>query len=85
MLLSRRLWFSMIVLVHLSCKAEDTLYLGGLFGLDTNNGGWNSGGIVPAVQMAIDEINNSSAILKDYRLELLIKDSQVCFKLFECP
>ena len=59
------------------CQTKETLYIGGLFGLDTSRGGWNSAGIVPAVQMAIDEINNSSDYLRDYHLELLIKDSQV--------
>lgn len=64
------------------CQTKETLYIGGLFGLDTSRGGWNSAGIVPAVQMAIDEINNSSDYLRDYHLELLIKDSQVRKKYF---
>ena len=68
--------FLLLVISH-CCQPKETLYIGGLFGIDTSRGGWNSAGIIPAVQMAIDEINNNSGILKDYHLELLIKDSQV--------
>lgn len=67
----------LLLIISRCCRTKETLYIGGLFGIDTSGGGWNSAGIIPAVQMAIDEINNSSEILKDYHLELLIKDSQV--------
>ena len=73
---TRRYVFLLLVISR-CCQPKETLYIGGLFGLDTSRGGWNSAGIIPAVQMAIDEINNSSGILKDYHLKLLIKDSQV--------
>ena len=67
----------LLLVISRCCQTKETLYIGGLFGVDTSRGGWNSAGVIPAVQMAIDEINNSSDILKDYYLELLIKDSQV--------
>lgn len=70
----------LLLLISRCCQTKETLYIGGLFGIDTSRGGWNSAGIVPAVQMAIDEINNSSEVLKDYHLELLIKDSQVNYE-----
>ncbi|XP_078359757.1 gamma-aminobutyric acid type B receptor subunit 1-like isoform X1 [Oculina patagonica] len=66
----------LLLIISPCCRTKETLFIGGLFGIDTSRGGWNSAGIIPAVQMAIDEINNSSEILKDYHLELLIKDSQ---------
>lgn len=69
--------FPLLLILFRCCQAKETLYIGGLFGLDTSRGGWNSAGIIPAVQMAIDDINNSSEYLKDYHIELLIKDSQV--------
>jgi len=68
--------FTLLLILFRCCQAKETLYIGGLFGLDTSRGGWNSAGIIPAVQMAIDDINNSSEYLKDYHIELLIKDSQ---------
>ena len=73
--------FVLILILYRSCQSKETLYIGGLFGLDTTRGGWSSAGIIPAVQMAIDHINNSSEYLKDYHLELLIKDSQVRMNL----
>ncbi|RMX44624.1 hypothetical protein pdam_00002738 [Pocillopora damicornis] len=72
----RLCFFLLLPLIFSHCKAKETLYIGGLFGIDTSGGGWNSAGIIPAVQMAIDEINNNTEILKDYHLQLLIKDSQ---------
>ena len=54
-------------------SSKKTIYIGGLFGLDTSRGGWNSAVIIPAVQMAFEKINNSSKVLKDFHLELLIK------------
>lgn len=69
-------FFLLLPLIFSQCKAKETLYIGGLFGIDTSRGGWNSAGIIPAVQMAIDEINNDNEVLKDYHLKLLIKDSE---------
>ena len=74
--------FIILLIFPRPCQTKETLHVGGLFGLDTSRGGWNSAGIVPAVQMAIDEINNSSEYLRDYHLELLIKDSQVCKNIY---
>ena len=73
--------FVLLLIFYSSCQSKETLYIGGLFGLDKARGGWSSAGIIPAVQMAIDDINNSSEYLKDYHLELLIKDSQVRMNL----
>ena len=73
----RLFFFLLLPLIFSHSKAKKTLYIGGLFGIDTSGGGWNSAGIIPAVQMAIDEINNNTEILKDYHLQLLLKDSQV--------
>lgn len=72
------------VLLFLACSQHtaclQTLLIGGLFDIDTSRGGWNSAGIIPAVQMAFDDINNRSDILDGYRLELVIKDSKVEFE-----
>lgn len=61
--------------------AREILQIGGLFGMNTSQGGWNSRGIIPAVQMAFEDINNSTKLLQDYRMELLIKDSKVSRQL----
>ena len=42
---------------------------------------YNSSGTVPALELALEEINNSSEVLRDYKLSLFkgrIGDSQVC-------
>ncbi|XP_077991529.1 gamma-aminobutyric acid type B receptor subunit 1-like [Glandiceps talaboti] len=33
-----------------------------------NTSAWSSGGIIPAIEMALDDVNNSSEILSDYEL-----------------
>ena len=58
------------------------LYIGGLFDIDTSQGGWNSGAIIPAVKMAFDHINNMTGVLPGYRLVLLIKDAKVSLNIF---
>ena len=49
------------------------------FGLLSSFGGiFLSSGYIPAVQIALDEINNDSSILPGYSLHYTLKDSQVC-------
>ena len=49
------------------------------FGLLSSFGGaFLSSGCIPAVQIALDEINNDSSILPGYSLHYTLKDSQVC-------
>ena len=58
------------------------IYIGGLFPIKSI--GWDAGGILPAVEMALDDINNRSDILQSYKLNLLWKDTQVLFiRLFK--
>ena len=73
-----------LLLVFLSCTVASSsqierkpLYIGGLFDIDTSQGGWNSGAIIPAVKMAFEDINNMTNVLPGYRLELLIRDVKV--------
>ena len=76
-----RVWW--LLVIPMALTQPTTLYIGGLFGIDTSAGGWNSAGIVPAVKLAFEDINNNSNVLRDYQLKLLIKDSQVsCRVLF---
>lgn len=76
---TQKLWLSCLLFLTV-CQTSaslKTLLIGGLFDIDTSRGGWNSAGIIPAVQMAFDDINNRTDILKGYRLELVIKDAKV--------
>lgn len=45
--------------------------------LSPEDSGWNSAGTLPGIQMAFEDINNSTEILKDYELKMLLKDTKV--------
>ena len=50
------------------------VYIGGFF---SHGGTWDASGILPAVQMAIDHINERPDILPDYELRMVWNDTQV--------
>lgn len=58
-------------------KKSKTLHIGGLFPL-TGSGGWLGGpGCLPAVNMALEAVNNRSDLLPGYYLHLTRNDSKV--------
>ena len=63
---------------HTSWAAKSRLVIGGLAGLNVQGNGWCSAGIVPAVELALERVNNHSDILKDYHLDIEWKDAKVC-------
>ena len=67
--------FVLLVLFTQS-KAKKVLYIGGIFDIDTSRGGFNSAAVVPAVEMALDDVRTKN-ILKDYELKLLSDDAMV--------
>ena len=54
------------------------LVIGGLAGIDIYEEGWSSAGVIPAIELALERVNNHSDILKDYHLDIEWKDSRVC-------
>ena len=50
------------------------LYIGGIFSF---GGLWDGSGILPAVEMGLDHINNRVDILPEYELRMVWNDSQV--------
>jgi len=50
-----------------------TLYIGALFDLETKDGY----GSLPMAEQAIEEINNNSNILPEYRLQLVVNSTRV--------
>ena len=50
------------------------LYLGGYFSL---GGIWDGSGILPAVEMALEHINERTDILTEYELKMIWNDTQV--------
>ncbi|XP_048582695.1 gamma-aminobutyric acid type B receptor subunit 2 isoform X2 [Nematostella vectensis] len=67
-----------VVLLALAMKssANVPLYIGGFIDLNTTNGGWNSGGVYPAIELALQHINQDQSLLQGIKLELVIKDSR---------
>ena len=53
------------------------LYIGGFFGVKITDGGWSTAAVMPALEMALDHINNDSNILTDYQLKFVWRDSKV--------
>ncbi|KAJ7383923.1 hypothetical protein OS493_024608 [Desmophyllum pertusum] len=52
------------------------LYIGGFFGVNIKDGAWSSAALIPALEMALDHVNNDSNILVDYRLKYVWRDSK---------
>ena len=62
---------------HYSVKYSKlkTLYIGGIFPM---TGGWAGGkGCRPAVDMALEDVNNRTDILPGFKLEMVANDSRV--------
>ena len=57
------------------------LNVGAYFEINTTNRGWNSAGVWPAVQLAVDHVNKRDDLLPGYNLKLNVKDSRVCSKI----
>ncbi|XP_032222381.2 gamma-aminobutyric acid type B receptor subunit 2 isoform X2 [Nematostella vectensis] len=51
------------------------LWIGAFFTVDISDGGWSSAGVLPAVEMAIEDVNNST-ILQDYELHMEWRDTK---------
>ena len=73
------LLISIILVEHHTCAAmKCRLVIGGLAGIDIYEEGWSSAGVIPAIELALERVNNHSDILKDYHLDIEWKDSRVC-------
>ena len=53
------------------------LYIGGFFGVNIKDGAWSSAALIPALEMALNHVNNDSSILTDYQLKYVWRDSKV--------
>ena len=59
-------------------SSKKDLYIGGFFGVNiTEAGAWSSAALIPALEMALDHVNNDSSILADYQLNYEWRDSKV--------
>ncbi|XP_070533391.1 gamma-aminobutyric acid type B receptor subunit 1-like isoform X1 [Ptychodera flava] len=60
---------------HTHAENKTKLTLAGVISLNTTSG-WSSGGIIPAVELALDDVNNRSDVLQDYELTLDWEDDK---------
>ena len=58
------------------------LNVGAYFEFSTINGGWNSAGVWPAVQLAMEHVNQRNDVLPWYRFKLHLKDTRVRKKIY---
>lgn len=59
------------------------LHIGGVFPMEAGSGGWAGGqACLPAVQMALRDVNANRNILMGYNLVLHHHNSKVCFIIF---
>lgn len=55
------------------------LHIGGVFPMEAGTGGWPGGqACLPAVQLALEDVNNDQSILKGYEVKLHHYNSKVC-------
>lgn len=72
--------FLVILSLLLLANASATkfpLTIGGVFDIDTKEGEENSASMIPIVRMAIRDVNACPMTLKDYELQMDIKDVKV--------
>lgn len=58
-------------------KDNIPLYIMTFCSVTVSANGWSSAGVIPALEMAVYDVNHRNDILAGYELVLLIKDSQV--------
>ena len=58
-----------------SSNTRCPLFIAAMFGFGPDT--FTASGVIPAMQLAIDQINDNPNFLPGYRLHLLVKDSQV--------
>jgi len=56
-------------------KAE--IWIGAFLTVDVSAGGWSSEGVLPAIEMAIEDVNNDSSVLVNYTLSMRWRDTKV--------
>lgn len=68
--------YVLVLFVNLCCSlCKQAIYIGGFFPMQ--DGLWDASGILPAAEMAVEDINNHPNILKDYELRMVWNNSKV--------
>lgn len=77
------LWTACIIIIFATiCKAKGTLYIAGFFPTSKDILQGSIGrGVLPAVYLALQHINNSPAMNRGYQLDLVWNDTKVIITL----
>lgn len=80
------LTFHLIISALAVCGAvqnqnKNEIWIGAFLTVDVSGGGWSSEGVLPAIEMAIEDVNNDSAVLANYTLNMKWRDTKVCLNL----
>ena len=71
------LWLMGFGIAYLEAQTKKPLYIGGIFPMSGKRG-WQGGqGCRPAVDMALDDVNDKQDILPGYHLHMVANDSKV--------
>lgn len=65
----------------MQCSGKKELYIGAFLSMTFEDSGWLAAGSLPAIQIAFEDVNNSTDILKDYELKMVLKDTKVSLVL----
>ena len=69
----------LLFLLHLFCVGESVHNLTFMFVTSFGQSGFNASGVVPAADIALEDINNHPDVLQGYNLMYdKVRDSQVC-------
>ncbi|XP_077989914.1 gamma-aminobutyric acid type B receptor subunit 2-like [Glandiceps talaboti] len=74
-----RTWLYIYITIsvgHVQGNAKTNLTLLGFVPVQIASGGWSTGGMIPAIDMALDDVNNNSDILTNYELSWRWVDDQ---------
>ena len=71
-------YITFVLTIRGSAKKKIPLHLMGMVPIHLiQNQGWSTSGVIPAIEMALDDINHRSDILTDYILNIAIRDTKV--------
>ena len=77
-ILEMRNVLAVLFIMATPCLGNKTvLRIGTFYTFDISEGGWQSVGALPAILMALNDVNNNPGILQNYTLDLSLRDTKV--------
>lgn len=61
----------------INCESKKEIWIGAFLTIDVSGGGWSSEGVLPAIEMGVEDVNNDSTVLANYKLKLKWRDTKV--------